>query len=49
VAAGQRATRNLAKRQLTWLRSEPSWNEIHTLEEQELGPILRVMDRLAAR
>jgi tRNA dimethylallyltransferase len=49
VAAGQRATRNLAKRQLTWLRSEPSWNEIHTLEEQELAPILRVMDRVAAR
>ena len=49
VAAGQRATRNLAKRQLTWLRSEPSWNAIHTLEEQELAPILRVMDRVAAR
>jgi tRNA dimethylallyltransferase len=49
VAAGQRATRNLAKRQLTWLRSEPSWNEIHTLEEQELAPILRVMDGVAAR
>jgi len=49
VAAGQRATRNLAKRQLTWLRSEPSWNAIHALEEQELAPILRVMDRVAAR
>ena len=49
VAAGQRATRNLAKRQLTWLRSEPSWNPIHTLEEQELAPILRVMGRVAAR
>ena len=49
VAAGQRATRNLAKRQLTWLRSEPSWNAIHILEEQELAPILRVMDRAAAR
>jgi tRNA dimethylallyltransferase len=49
VAAGQRATRNLAKRQLTWLRSEPTWNAIHTLEEQELAPILRVMEGVAAR
>jgi len=49
VAAGQRATRNLAKRQLTWLRSEPSWIGIHDLEEHELAPILRVMSRAAAR
>ena len=49
VAAGQRATRNLAKRQLTWLRSEASWMGIHGLEEQELAPILRVMSRVAAR
>jgi tRNA dimethylallyltransferase len=49
VAAGQRATRNLAKRQLTWLRSEPSWIGIHGLEEQELVPILRVMSSVAAR
>jgi tRNA A37 N6-isopentenylltransferase MiaA len=49
VAAGQRATRNLAKRQLTWLRSEPSWIGIHRLEEQELVPILRVMGTVAAR
>jgi tRNA dimethylallyltransferase len=49
VAAGQRATRNLAKRQLTWLRSEPVWMGIHGLEEQELGPILRLMQRVACR
>jgi len=48
VAAGQRATRNLAKRQLTWLRSEPAWTEVHALEEQELAPILRVMGSVAA-
>ncbi len=49
VAGGQRATRNLAKRQLTWLRSEPAWTAIHALEEQELAPILRVMGSVAAR
>jgi len=49
VAAGQRATRNLAKRQLTWLRSEPSWIGIPSLEDQELVPILRVMSTVAAR
>jgi len=49
VAAGQRATRNLAKRQLTWLRSEPSWCGIPGLERRELVPIERVMDQVAAR
>jgi len=49
VAAGQRATRNLAKRQLTWLRSEPAWQKIQSLEDQELVPILRVMDDMAGR
>jgi tRNA dimethylallyltransferase len=49
VAAGQRATRNLAKRQLTWLRSEPAWQTLRSLEDQELGPILRVMDVMAGR
>jgi tRNA dimethylallyltransferase len=49
VAAGQKATRNLAKRQLTWLRSEPSWIGIPGLERRELVPIERVMDRVAAR
>ena len=49
VAAGQRATRNLAKRQLTWLRSEPAWQRIQGLEDQELAPIMRVMDTVAGR
>jgi tRNA dimethylallyltransferase len=49
VAAGQKATRNLAKRQLTWLRSEPYWTAIPGLERQELVPIERVMDGVAAR
>jgi len=49
VGAGQRATRNLAKRQLTWLRAEPSWTGIPGREEQELAPIVRVLDRVAAR
>lgn len=49
VAAGQRATRNLAKRQFTWLRSEPAWTGIPGLEEQELAPIVRVMGGVAAR
>jgi tRNA dimethylallyltransferase len=49
MAAGQRATRHLAKRQLTWLRSEPSWIGIRSLEDQELVPILRVMATVAAR
>jgi len=49
VAAGQRATRNLAKRQLTWLRSEPSWYPIQGLEERELVPIFRAVDAVAGR
>jgi tRNA dimethylallyltransferase len=43
VAAAQRATRNLAKRQLTWLRAEAQWQPIRNLEAGELAPILRVM------
>jgi len=49
IAAGQRATRNLAKRQLTWLRSDPAWIGLKGLEEQELAPIFRVMDTVAGR
>ena len=47
VAAGQRATRNLAKRQLTWIRSEPGWQRAGHLEDEELAPILRVMSTVA--
>jgi tRNA dimethylallyltransferase len=39
VAAGQRATRNLAKRQLTWLNADPSVHWLRSLEDQELAPI----------
>ena len=47
VVAAQRATRNLAKRQLTWLRSEPAWQRLAGLEPAELGPILRAMSMAA--
>ena len=49
IAAAQRATRNLAKRQLTWLRAEPAWHVVPGLEEQELVPILRVMSQGSGR
>jgi tRNA dimethylallyltransferase len=48
IASGQRATRNLAKRQLTWINADDSVNWIRSLEDQELAPILRVMDEAAA-
>jgi tRNA dimethylallyltransferase len=47
VAAGQRATRNLAKRQLTWIRSEPAWQAVRSLEKEELAPMLRVLSTSA--
>jgi len=50
VAAAKRATRNLAKRQLTWLRSEPALPWIAGLEDQQLAPIKSVLcDAAAAR
>jgi tRNA dimethylallyltransferase len=49
IAAGQRATRNLAKRQLTWLRSDPAWIGLRGLEDQELAPIVGVMSTVAGR
>ena len=49
VADAQRATRNLAKRQLTWLRSDPAWCGFSSLEDQELVPIERVMRQVAGR
>jgi tRNA dimethylallyltransferase len=47
VAAGQRATRNLAKRQLTWVRSEPAWQVVRGLENEELAPMLQVLSTVA--
>lgn len=48
VAAGQRATRNLAKRQLTWIRSETAFQPVRGLEDQELAPIMAVMEATTA-
>jgi tRNA dimethylallyltransferase len=48
IAAGQRATRNLAKRQLTWLNADESVNWIRGLEDQALGPINRAVAEAAA-
>jgi tRNA dimethylallyltransferase len=49
VAAAKRATRNLAKRQLTWLRSEPALAWIMGLEDQQLAPIKSALgDAVAA-
>ncbi len=47
VAAGKRATRNLAKRQLTWLRSEAALPWITGLEDQQLAPIKSVLGDVA--
>ena len=43
LAEGQRATRNLAKRQLTWIRSEPIWQPVRGLDIEELAPIEQVL------
>jgi tRNA dimethylallyltransferase len=47
ISAAQRATRNLAKRQLTWLNSDDSVNWIRSLEDQALGPINRAVAETA--
>ena len=39
VADAQRATRNLAKRQLTWAHADSSVQWLRGLEDQELAPI----------
>jgi tRNA A37 N6-isopentenylltransferase MiaA len=44
VAEGQRATRNLAKRQLTWIRSELQWRPVAGSAEAELASILQVIE-----
>jgi tRNA dimethylallyltransferase len=43
ITAAKRATRNLAKRQLTWLRGEPGIIWLTGLEDQELAPIKSVL------
>ena len=49
IAAGQRATRNLAKRQLTWLRGDTAWQRTEALVDQELAPIVRVITQASGR
>jgi tRNA dimethylallyltransferase len=49
IAAGQRATRNLAKRQLTWLRGDTAWQPARPLVDQELAPIVRVITEASGR
>jgi len=51
IAAAQRATRQLAKRQLTWLRSTGDLEWLGSLEDQSLGPIQAGLEAglLAAR
>jgi tRNA dimethylallyltransferase len=45
VAEAQQATRNLAKRQLTWLRGDDSVQWLRSLEDQELVPIFHAVTR----
>jgi tRNA dimethylallyltransferase len=49
IAEGQRATRNLAKRQLTWIRSDPAFTGLHGLEDQELAPIKGALTAVMGR
>jgi tRNA dimethylallyltransferase len=50
IAAAKRATRNLAKRQLTWLRAERDLVWLAGLEDQQLVPIKSLLgDAAAAR
>jgi tRNA dimethylallyltransferase len=48
ISAGQRATRNLAKRQLTWVNADPCVHWLRSLEDQELAPISRALASAAA-
>jgi tRNA dimethylallyltransferase len=48
IAAGQKATRNLAKRQLTWVNADASVNWLRSLEDQELGPIVGALEAAGA-
>jgi tRNA dimethylallyltransferase len=48
IAAGQKATRNLAKRQLTWLNADKTVKWITGLEDQSLAPIVRALGEISA-
>lgn len=45
ISAAKQATRNLAKRQLTWLRGDAAIDWLRSLEDQELGRILEAVRR----
>ena len=47
IASGQRATRQLAKRQLTWLKGEIGVQWIRSLADQELVMISAVIAQVA--
>jgi tRNA dimethylallyltransferase len=48
IADGQRATRNLAKRQLTWLKADREVERLSSLADQELVGLCNVVDHLAS-
>ena len=49
VAAARQATRNLAKRQLTWLRGDPAIAWVPSLAEPDLVPIYDAMCGVAEK
>jgi tRNA dimethylallyltransferase len=49
VAAARQATRNLAKRQLTWLRADPGITWITALAERDLVPISDALTSAAGK
>ena len=49
IDAGQRATRNLAKRQLTWLNADNALIWLGGLEDQQLGPMMRALGEALPR
>lgn len=49
IEAGRRATRNLAKRQLTWLRADPGIAWLTSLEDRELVPISHALNSVSGK
>jgi tRNA dimethylallyltransferase len=49
VSAAKQATRNLAKRQLTWLRADPGAVWINSLDNEELVPISDALIRACGK
>jgi tRNA dimethylallyltransferase len=46
ISAAKQATRNLAKRQLTWLRGDVGVDWLRSLQDQELGRIFHAVGRI---